>query len=188
MEPVYRRIQPGSGQSVEEVAASLLLTRGQLLDQLAPLLALDIVTIEDEVLHVIDPATATSRALVAQADELGVKARELRRIAEVLPILAERRETASTDDEHIDGDVSSEGDVPALIAQWIREKRGDLCFLRPDQWRLPSESEMAVPSATPSARAAASARSTPPGRCRRRRTCCGCAPRSARRSGSCRAS
>ncbi len=144
MEPVYRRIQPGSGQTVDEVAASLLLTREQLLAQLAPLLALDIVTIEDEVLHVIDPATATSRALVAQADELGVKARELRRIAEVLPVLAERRETASADDEHIDGDVSSEGDVPALIAQWIREKRGDLCFLRPDQWRLPSESEMAV--------------------------------------------
>ena len=35
-------------------------------------------------------------------------------------------------------------DIPALIAQWIREKRGDVCFLRPDQWRLPSESEMAV--------------------------------------------
>src|SRR5688572_29646327 len=83
MEPVYRRIHPGSGQTVEEVAASLLLTRDQLLTQLAPLLALGIVTIEDEVLHVLDPATATSRALVVQADELGVKARELRRIAEV---------------------------------------------------------------------------------------------------------
>ena len=144
MEPVYRRIQAGSGRTVEEVAASLLLTREQLLAQLTPLLALDIVTIEDGVLHVIDPATATSRALVAQADELGVKARELRRIAEVLPVLAERRETSYADDEHIDGDVSSQADIPALIAQWILEKRGDPCFLRPDQWRLPSESEMAV--------------------------------------------
>ncbi len=144
MEPVYRRIQPGSGQTLEEVAASLLLTREQLLTQLTPLLALDIVTVEDEVLHVLDPATATSRALLVQAGELGIKARELRRIAEVLPFLAERRETASADDEHIDGDVSSEADVPALIAQWVRENRGDLCFLRPDQWRLPSESEMAV--------------------------------------------
>ena len=115
MEPVYRRIQPGSGRTVDEVAASLLLTREQLLAQLTPLLALDIVTIEDGVLHVIDPATATSRALVAQADELGVKARELRRIAEVLPVLAERRETSYADDEHIDGDVSSQADIPALI-------------------------------------------------------------------------
>ena len=144
MEPVYRRILPGSGQTVGAVAASLLLTPAQLLEQLAPLLAHQVVTIDDGVLHVLDPATATGRALLLQAEELGVRAGELRRIAEVLPMLAERRETASVDDEHIDGDVSSETDVPALIAQWIREKRGDLCFLRPDQWRLPSESEMAV--------------------------------------------
>ena len=28
--------------------------------------------------------------------------------------------------------------------RWINESPGDLCFLRPDQWRLPSESEMAL--------------------------------------------
>ena len=144
MEPVYRRVLPGLGQPVEQVAASLLLTREELLEQLAPLLELGVVTVEDGVLHALDPATATSRALAAQAADLGVAARELARMAEVLPMLAERREGERSDDAVIDGDVSTEHDVPALIAQWIREKRGDVCFLRPDQWRLPSESEMAV--------------------------------------------
>jgi hypothetical protein len=65
-------------------------------------------------------------------------------MAEVLPLLAERGEGQRSADTAIDGDVSTEHDIPALIAQWIREKRGDVCFLRPDQWRFPSESEMAV--------------------------------------------
>lgn len=144
MEPVYRRVLAGSGQSVEQVAASMLLSTEQLLDQLGPLLALEVVAVESGVLHVLDPATATGRALAAQAAGLGVAARELARMAEVLPILSERRDLRPDGDGVIEGDVSSESDVPALIAQWIREKRGDLCFLRPDQWRLPSESDMAV--------------------------------------------
>jgi hypothetical protein len=144
IEPIYRRILAGSGQSVDQVAAMLLLSRERFLEQLAPLLALEVVSVEGGVLHVLDPATATSRALAAQAAELGTAARELARMAEVLPMLAERRDTAVGNDQLIDGDVSSEHDVPALIAQWIREKRGDVSFLRPDQWRLPSESEMAV--------------------------------------------
>ena len=144
MEPVYRRILPGSGQRLDQVAASLLMTPERLLDQLGPLLALGVVSVDAGVLHVLDPATATGRALAAQAADLGVQARELARIAAVLPGFGERGAPHPTDDEAIDGDVSSETDVPALIAQWIREKRGDLCFLRPDQWRLPSESEMAV--------------------------------------------
>lgn len=144
MEPVYRRIRPGSGQRLDQVARSLLMSPEDLLAQLEPLLALEVVSVEEGVLHVLDPATATGRALAAQAADLGVAARELARIAEVLPGLAERGQVHAHDAEAIDGDVSAEADAPVLIAQWIREKRGDLCFLRPDQWRLPSESEMAV--------------------------------------------
>jgi hypothetical protein len=143
MEPVYRRVLAGAGQTIEQVAASMAIPPDRLLAQLQPLMALGVVTIEGGVLHVLDPATATSRALAAQATELGVAAGELMRIAEVLPMLAERRDQ-SPNDRQIDGDVSSEAGIPGLIAQWIREKRGDLSFLRPDQWRLPSESEMAV--------------------------------------------
>lgn len=144
MQPVYRRVLAGAGQSIDHVAASMLLTPEQLLDELEPLMALGIVTVEGGVLRVLDPATATSRALAAQAAELEVAAHEIARIAESLPLLAEPRDASAANDQQIDGDVSSESDIPALIAQWVREKRGDLCFLRPDQWRLPSESDMAV--------------------------------------------
>jgi hypothetical protein len=79
-----------------------------------------------------------------QAAELVVAGQELARVAEVLPGLFEARDPHVAHDQLIDGDVSGMADVPALIAQWIREGRGDVCFLRPDQWRFPSESEMAV--------------------------------------------
>lgn len=144
MEPLYRRILPGSGQRLEQVAASMLVPVDDLREQLRPLAALSIVSVEDGVLHVVDPATATSRALAQQAEKLLVASRELNRIADVLPVLNDVRDEHVAHDQLVDGDVAATTDVPALIAQWVRENRGDLCFLRPDQWRFPSESEMAV--------------------------------------------
>ncbi|CAM3704626.1 helix-turn-helix domain-containing protein [Nocardioides zeicaulis] len=144
MEPLYRRILPGSGLTLAQVAASMALPVDDLLDQLAPLVALSVVAVEDGVLHVVDPATATSRALAQQAEKLLVASRELMRLADVLPALGEPRDERMPQEQVIDGDVSAMADVPATIAQWVRENRGDLSFLRPDQWRFPSESEMAV--------------------------------------------
>ena len=144
MEPLYRRILPGSGQRLEQVAASMLVDVEELREQLRPLAALSIVSVENGVLHVVDPATATSRALAQQAEKLLVASRELNRIADVLPVLNDVRDEHVPQDQLVDGDVAPTTDVPALIAQWVRENRGDLCFLRPDQWRFPSESEMAV--------------------------------------------
>ncbi len=141
---LYLQVLPGSNRRVEQVAASLLIRPERLLEQLAPLIRLDIVTVEDGVLHVVDPVTATRYALAAQASWLTRASHDLLRIADALPALADGRESQTGDEEMIDGDVSADSDVPSLISRWIEEKRGDLCFLRPDQWRIPSESEMAV--------------------------------------------
>ena len=142
---LYLQVRPGSGRTVEEVAASLLIQPPKLLAQLDPLIRLGIVRVEAGVLHVSEPAAATRLALAAQAAALSQASRDISRIADAIPVLAEGGEShVVADGETIDGDVSAEGDVPSLISRWIREERGDLCFLRPDQWRFPSESEMAV--------------------------------------------
>ena len=52
-------------------------------------------------------------------------------------------DTPELDSTAIDGELSTEVDVPRILVSWIGESPGNLCFLRPDQWRLPSESEMA---------------------------------------------
>jgi hypothetical protein len=144
-EHLYLQVRPGSGQTLEQVAATLLISPKKLLEQLQPLIRLKIVTVIDGTLHVVDPIAATRLALTSQAASLARVSRDLARIADEIPVLVEGREPRAVEaDQRIDGDVSSEGDVPALISRWIGQDRGDLSFLRPDQWRLPSESEMAV--------------------------------------------
>ncbi|RYB94505.1 DNA-binding response regulator [Nocardioides oleivorans] len=144
VERLYLQVLPGSGQTVEQVAASLLMKPERFLQQVRPLIRLGIVEVEDGVLHVADPISATRTVLTAQSEALERTSREIARMAEIIPLLTDARETRLESAEAIDGDISAEGDVPALITGWIRERRGDLSFLRPDQWRFPSESEMAV--------------------------------------------
>ena len=145
VERLYVLVRPGSGQTLEQVAASLLVQPQTLLEQLDPLIGLGVVRVDEGILHVVDPVPATSLALAAQADNLARASRDLTRIAQAIPVIAESRDQQIVgSDRMIDGDVSGEGDVPSLISRWIGEKWGDVCFLRPDQWRLPSESEMAV--------------------------------------------
>jgi DNA-binding transcriptional ArsR family regulator len=144
IEHLYLQVLPGSGQTLDQVAAKLLIKPQQLLDHLRPLVRLGLVEVDGGVLRVADPITATRIALTAEAEGLARASREIARMAEVIPLLTEAREPSVGSDQAIDGDISAEGDVPALITGWIREKRGDLSFLRPDQWRFPSESEMAV--------------------------------------------
>ena len=145
IELLYVQVRPGSGQRVDQVAASLLVPPATLMAQLDPLVRLGIVQVDDGVLHVVDPVAATRIALAAQAEMLSQASRDITRIAEAIPVIAEGLDSHVVADARlIDGDVSGEGDVPSLISRWIREKRGDLSFLRPDQWRFPSEPEMAV--------------------------------------------
>lgn len=145
IELLYVQVRPGSGQRVDQVAASLLVPPATLMAQLDPLVRLGIVQVDDGVLHVVDPVAATRIALAAQAEMLSQASRDITRIAEAIPAIAEGLDPHVVADARlIDGDVSGEGDVPSLISRWIREKRGDLSFLRPDQWRFPSEPEMAV--------------------------------------------
>jgi hypothetical protein len=54
----------------------------------------------------------------------------------------------SEDAQPLDGEVVTGGDVPQLLADWIGQTTGELLFLRPDQWRMPSESQMAIAVAT----------------------------------------
>ena len=145
IEQLYRRVLPGSGGTVEVVASSLLLTPERLLEDLAPLLASDIVRLEGDRLSVASPAVAVSRYVAGQAAALREAGAHLGRLAEGIPLLAEMgTDTARRPASEIDGEIFTGDNLPEMLTGWIRESRGDLCFLRPDQWRLPTEAEMAA--------------------------------------------
>jgi hypothetical protein len=145
MEQLYRQVMPGSGSTVDAVAHSLLVTPEQLIEDLGPLLESDIVRIDGGRLSVASPSLAVSRYIASQAVLLADAGAHLGRLAEAIPMLAEMGvEAPHTRATEIDGEIVTGDNVPATLNAWIRESTGDLCFLRPDQWRLPSESDMAL--------------------------------------------
>jgi Homeodomain-like domain len=145
MDELYRQVLSGSGGSLEALATSLFVSREELVHQLTPLLELDIVRIDGDTLAVASPVDAVSRYVAGQAATMAELGVQLNRLAFALPVLAELRgESLELDSAALDGEVSTDFDVPKILVSWIGESPGDLCFLRPDQWRLPSESAMAV--------------------------------------------
>ncbi|WP_310525969.1 LuxR C-terminal-related transcriptional regulator [Nocardioides sp.] len=145
IDELYRQVLSGSGGSLQALAASLFVAPHELVRQLAPLLELDIVRIDGDLLSVASPVDAVSRYVAGQAATVAEVGAQLSRLAAALPVLAELGgDTPELDSTAIDGEISIEADVPKILVAWIGESPGDLRFLRPDQWRLPSESEMAL--------------------------------------------
>lgn len=142
-EGTYRRVLPHSGRSLEEIAGVLFLGPQELAAELRPLIALDVVRVERGVVSVAAPGEAVARYVAAQAAHLADASAQLRRVAAALPTLGEAGgDAASRDATAVDGDVGVGGNIPEVLVGWINRSAGDLCFLRPDQWRLPSESDM----------------------------------------------
>jgi hypothetical protein len=70
---------------------------------------------------------------------------QLQTMSRLLPELRGNGPAAPSEEAlPVDGEVMTGGDTADLLASWIGETTGELLFLRPDQWRLPSESQMAV--------------------------------------------
>lgn len=144
IERLYLQVLPGTGQPLEVVARSLQVEPEVLRERLAALADMDVVSVDDGVLHVVPPRAAVARFVAHHADHLSRASMELRRLADVFPLMGEGDRPVGADATAIAGEISTSGDVPSLLTTWIAESEGDVCFLRPDQWQLPSESAMAV--------------------------------------------
>lgn len=142
---LYRQVYAGSGTSVDEVARSLLRSREELLDELAPMIRGGVVRVgDDDVLHVAPPAESLAMMLAEETRKISAATARLEGLARALPFLGESGTGRGTESDasQIDGEVLATGDVPGQLVQWIEETSGELLFLRPDQWRMPSESTM----------------------------------------------
>lgn len=143
---LYRQVLPATGTSLSDLAAGLLRTPEQLLSELSPLVDEGVVRVEGDTIHVADPAEALGLLLTHWSATLTEAGDRLTRLAQAVPELGSDRAgpRAATGAQPLDGEVLLGGDIPALLNRWLAETDGELLFLRPDQWRLPSESAMAV--------------------------------------------
>jgi len=106
-----------------------------------------VVRIEDERVKVSSPLEVVSTLVARQADAVTRTRQELDGLAAALPFLAATAAGPAPGEVHdvepLDGEVSSGGNVVALLTTLVSQSKGDLLWLRPDQWRLPREDWMA---------------------------------------------
>lgn len=147
---LYHRLLPGSGSPLVDLAAALFMTPEELTAGLELLTERELVRVHGGRVFVSSPSLALGRAVEDQAESLGRISRDLARLAAVLPTLSEPATDVSPgasewEEVHaIDGEVVVGGDAPGVVVDWINTTTGDLCFMRPDQWRLPSEPTIAA--------------------------------------------
>lgn len=143
----YHQVLPQSGRELVSIAQSVLRTPEELMRDLAPLVEKGIVTVEESRLFVLTPGEAVGRMVAVTAETAAAAHQRLEAVARALPYLtASTVRPADGDVEHvqpIDGEISSGGNPVHLLAALIRESKGDLLWLRPDQFRKPREDAMA---------------------------------------------
>lgn len=146
VERVYQRVLRQSGQRFDWVAAALSVTEVALLEDLRPLMARGIARIVDGRILVETPAQALGRLIVQQSEVASRSHADLAELARAVPMLVAGAARPSEHDVEgvwpLDGEVTTGGNPAALIAALLRDSKGDLAWLRPDQWRVGRESEM----------------------------------------------
>jgi DNA-binding CsgD family transcriptional regulator len=148
---IYQRLRSQSGRDVARVAASMLRTPDELLADLDPLVRAGIVRVEGTELVVEPPAEALRLVVAAQALRADRARRRLEGVSAAVRLLAseEGRPTpAPTEHDRslpVEGEVvtvADRGEIYSLVRSLVLRGRGDLLWLRPDQWRGPREDRM----------------------------------------------
>lgn len=133
---------------MDEIAERLAVTRAELEDQMAPLVAMDVASITGETVQVVPPHLVVGLLLEREVATVSGGVERIASLVESVRLLGSGSVATDGVDpglrNQIDGEVV---DTPApmdLIAGWIGETPSDIMFLRPDQWRLPSEPRSAA--------------------------------------------
>lgn len=144
---LYQQVLGQTGREIVSVAESLFSTPEELIHNLSSLAERGIVTIEDARLFVLSPADAISTVLAETSRYAAAAKDRLDAVAAAIPFLtgsqAKPAPGVTQDVSPLDGEVSSGGSPVALLTALLLESRGDILWLRPDQFRRPREDSMA---------------------------------------------
>ena len=142
----YQRVLSHSGRELDWVAAALGRAPEELLRDVEPLVDFGIVRIEDGRVYVDTPTEALARIVAANAEEAALAGRRLEQVTAAIPFLAAATARPGPDEvreiQPLHGEITTGGEPARLVAALLAQSRGDLMWLRPDQWRLPREDAM----------------------------------------------
>ncbi len=141
---LYQRLRPQSGRALGRVAASMLRTPEELVDELAPLLEAGVVRIEGDDILVAAPTEVLRSGVEREAAGVAAARHRLEGIARAVDLLGDETAPPPEAGSQIEGELVTGGDVFAAVRSLVLHGTGDLLWLRPDQWRGPREHRMAA--------------------------------------------
>src|SRR6478609_6384915 len=146
LDRTYQRLRSQSGRDLARVAASMLRTPDELLDELAPLIYAGVVRVDGTTVQVATPVEVLRIMIAAQSAQAERAHRGLDEITAAMSMLgAEEIGSVPGDLESsrpLEGELASGGDIYGLIRSLVLRGTGDLLWMRPDQWRGPREARM----------------------------------------------
>ena len=144
----YRQLRVVDGLSVEEVATRLEVSVEEFVDQVSPLVAAGVASLTDGKLSVVPPQLAVALLLEREAVALSSGAERVAGLVASVRLLGSASAATSGLDlglpNQLDGEVVDSPAPMGMIEAWAAENTGDIMFLRPDQWRLPTEHRSAA--------------------------------------------
>ncbi|MCW2765286.1 MAG: Helix-turn-helix, type 11 domain protein [Nocardioides sp.] len=146
LERIYEQLLTQSGRELVSAAGTLQRSADELLAEIAPLRAEGIVWLEGSRMFVAPPADAVAMLLANEAEQAARARDRLDEISRAIPFLTAASVRPGPGEVHdlapIDGELSSGGHALGLLHALITQSKGDLMWLRPDQWRIPREDAM----------------------------------------------
>ncbi|QIX25413.1 response regulator transcription factor [Nocardioides sp. JQ2195] len=138
----HQRLRPHSGVSLDEAAAALEIDREELERVLEPLVAAGVAAVSDDQLSVPAGYDLLAEVVAAEADQLRSVVDRLERLRVSIPDVSGMLGDQPAGPGLSDVELRAGHDVHATLRAWVSESRGDLMWLRPDQWKLPQEPAM----------------------------------------------
>lgn len=142
-EQLYFRLVPASGHTLLGAARLVNRTLDDLLRDLAPLLELGLVEVDEGRVNVPTMASVVADLVQRESTVAATSGNRLDALASAVAHLmaaSTRPDQQDVADVHpLDGELSTGGNPLELLGQMLRASRGDMLWLRPDAWAMPRE-------------------------------------------------
>jgi len=143
-ERLYRSVLSQSGRPIEDVAQGVESTPDDLRVGLARLVDLGMISFAEGRVAARAPTDAITDLVISEMRLITEAAQRLDSVREALPEVRRAFRPAPSAANHpLDGEVKIGGDIPGMLIDWIRTTNGEICWMRPDQWMMPHESDLA---------------------------------------------
>ncbi len=140
LEDLYCEVVGEPVRTAPALATALDLDLDHVEEGLASLAELGVLELRGGVAHPVDPVAVLAAQFAREVSGFQQFSRRLGHLAKAGPDSVGIPDDASK----LAGAPLTGRTVPEVLIEWIQESDGDLMFMRPDQYQLPSESAMAL--------------------------------------------